>query len=178
MTDMPDLFDKARRHVPTPAQRALRQRLGSCVECGKYPAVRPSLLCARCETAPPADEDDAHSDRSGESALPQLSCGSQQKGESQGLADQAASGRPKTDHISSPRRETIAEVPFPRFPRGGVDWCQYKETVLAEFRMTEIARRGEFRRVQATNLRLLHDAAKELWTDLNMQMADCEREGG
>ncbi len=172
MTDIPDLFDKAPRRIPTPAQRALRQRLGSCVECGKYPAVRPSLLCARCETAPLAEEDETHSDRSGESALSHHF----EKGESLGLADQAASGRPKTDDTSSPRNEPSAQIPFPRLPRGGMDWRQYKETVLAEFRMTDPARRREFRRAQATNLRLLHDAEKELWTDLNMEMADFERE--
>ncbi len=175
MTDTPDLFDKAPDRSPTEAQRALRQRLGSCVECGKYPAAWPSLLCARCETAPPDDDDEdgSYSDRSGESALPQHV----EKGESQGLADQAVSGRPKTDHTSSPRNEPIAELPFPRLPRGGMDWRQYKETVLAEFEKTAPDRRREFRRAQATNLRLLHDAAKELWTDLNMEMADFERDG-
>ncbi len=133
MTDIPDLFDKAPRHVPTPAQRALRQRLGSCVECGKYPAVRPSLLCARCETAPPAEEETSAA-------------------------------------------EPIAEIPIPRLPRGGMDWRRYKETVLAEFKKTDPARWLEFRRANVTNLRLLRDAAKELRTDLNMEMADVERE--
>lgn len=68
-------------------------------------------------------------------------------------------------------------IQIPDLARSGKDWRRYKDKIIAKFKQIPPERRREFRRAQAVNLSLLHDAAKDLWTDMNMEMADCEREG-